>query len=138
MYTRAGTPTSEGFDYNTDVKGTVKVVSALHPLSAALIKDDPEIYRLRALPITEFLMSRTKYLYNIMPGEAGQNAARDMKGPAAEVSELAELYHLSREQSPVFRHYALQLAGKPRRAQSADDQRWRDVLGQARTLSTDR
>jgi hypothetical protein len=104
-----------GFDYNTDVKGTVKVVSALHPLSLALIQDDPEIYRLRALPITEFLMSRTKYLYNVLPEEAGQNAARDMKGPAAEVSELAELYQMSRAQSPVFRNYALQLAGKPRR-----------------------
>jgi hypothetical protein len=104
-----------GFDYNTDVKGTVKVVSALHPLAASLVQDDPEIYRLRALPITEFLMSRTKYLYNALPEEAGQNAARDMKGPAAEVSELAELYQISREQSPVFRHYALELAGKPRR-----------------------
>jgi len=104
----------KGFDYNTDVKGTVKVVSALHPLAASLVQDDPEIYRLRALPITEFLMSRTKYLYNALPDEAGQNAARDMKGPAAEVSELAELYEMSREQSPVFRHYALQLAGKPR------------------------
>lgn len=104
----------KGFDYNTDVKGTVKVVSALHPLSAALIQDDPEIYRLRALPMTEFLMSRTKYLYNALPDEAGQNAARDMQGPAAEVSELAELYQMSRGQSPVFHHYALQLAGKPR------------------------
>jgi hypothetical protein len=104
----------KGFDYNTDVKSTVKVVSALHPLSAALIKDDPEIYRLRALPMTEFLMSRTKYLYNVLPDESGQNAARDMKGPAAEVSELAELYQMSRQQSPVFRRYALELAGKPR------------------------
>jgi hypothetical protein len=104
----------KGFDYNTDVKGTVKVVSALHPLAASLVQDDPEIYRLRALPMTEFLMSRTKYLYNALPDEAGQNAARDMKGPAAEVSELAELYQMSHEQSPVFRHYALQLAGKPR------------------------
>jgi hypothetical protein len=105
----------KGFDYNTDVKGTVKVVSALHPLAASLIQDDPEIYRLRALPITEFLMSRTKYLYNTAGGDTGQNAARDMQGPAAEVSELAELYQMSREQSPVFRHYALELAGKPRR-----------------------
>jgi hypothetical protein len=106
----------KGFDYNTDVKGTVKVVSALHPLAASLIQDDPEIYRLRALPITEFLMSRTKYLYNTTAvGESGQNAARDMQGPAAEVSELAELYQMSHEQSPVFRHYALQLAGKPRK-----------------------
>ncbi|HJY38639.1 MAG TPA: hypothetical protein VJ299_14275, partial [Steroidobacteraceae bacterium] len=105
----------KGFDYNTDVKGTVKVVSALHPLAASLIQDDPEIYRLRALPMTEFLMSRTKYLYNALPGESGQNAARDMQGPAAEVSELAELYQMSRQQSAVFQHYALQLAGKPRR-----------------------
>ena len=106
----------KGFDYNTDVKSTVKVVSALHPLAVSLMQDDPEIYRLRALPITEFLMSRTKYLYNALPvGESGQNAARDMQGPAAEVSELAELYQMSQEQSPVFRHYALQLAGKPRR-----------------------
>jgi hypothetical protein len=105
----------KGFDYNTDVKSTVKVVSALHPLAASLVQDDPEIYRRRALPITEFLMSRTKYLYNVEPvGESGQNAARDMKGPAAEVSELAELYQVSRGQSPVFRHYALQLSGKPR------------------------
>lgn len=103
-----------GFDYETDVRGTVKVVSALHPLSAAIIQDDPEIYRRRALPITEFLMSRTKYLYNAIPSEDGQNAARDMKGPAAEVSELAELYQMSRGQSPVFLHYAKTLAGKPR------------------------
>jgi len=103
----------KGFDYS-DVIGTVKVVSALHPLSTALIQDDPEIYRLRALPVTEFLMSRTKFLYNSLPDVAGQNAARDMKGPAAEVSELVELYKMSRGQSPVFRHYALQLAGKPR------------------------
>jgi hypothetical protein len=106
----------KGFDYNTDVKSTVKVVSALHPLAVSLMQDDPEIYRLRALPITEFLMSRTKYLYNALPvGESGQNAARDMQGPAAEVSELAELYQMSQQRSPVFRHYALQLAGKPRR-----------------------
>lgn len=103
-----------GFEYETDVRGTVKVVSALHPLSAALIQDDPEIYRRRALPITEFLMSRTKYLYNSIPSEAGQNAARDMKGPAAEVSELAELFQMSRRESPVFLHYATALAGKPR------------------------
>lgn len=103
-----------GFDYETDVRGTVKVVSALHPLSAAIVQDDPEIYRRRALPITEFLMSRTKYLYNSIDSEDGQNAARDMKGPAAEVSELAELYQMSRRESPVFLHYARDLAGKPR------------------------
>jgi hypothetical protein len=37
-----------------------------------------------------------------------------MKGPAAEVSELAELYQMSHGQTPVFLHYATTLAGKPR------------------------
>lgn len=139
-----------GFDYETDVRGTVKVVSALHPLSAAIIQDDPEIYRRRALPITEFLMSRTKYLYNSIAAEDGQNAARDMKGPAAEVSELAELYQMSRRESPVFLHYATTLAGKPRQLNlkitSSGENFWdklafyrltgdRAQLDQARTLA---
>lgn len=107
-------PDLRGFDYESDVKGTVKVVSALHPLSMALITDDPEIYRRRALPVTEYLMSRTKYLYNSIGSIDVQNAARDMRGPAAEVSELGALYQFSRGASPVFKHYADLLENRPR------------------------
>ena len=55
-------PDLRGFDYSTDVQKTVKVVSALHPLSLAIVTDNESIYQRRALPMTEFLMSRQKYL----------------------------------------------------------------------------
>lgn len=104
-----------GFDYTTDVKGTVKVVSALHPLSVALITDDPEIYARRALPMMEYLMSREKYLFaQDEKHEEHQNPSHLLKGPAAEVSELAALYLMSQQRSPVFSHYAEALYGKPR------------------------
>lgn len=103
-----------GFDYTTDVADSVKVVSALHPLSLALITDNAEIYRRRALPMIEYLMSRQKYLFTRNPQEKSQGAAHLLRGPAAEVSELAALYLFSQQRSAVFRAYAEQLLTQPR------------------------
>lgn len=104
----------KAFDYTTDVAGTVKLVSALHPLSVAMITDNEEIYRRRALPMIEFLLSRQKYLFSMREDIKGQSASHFMKGPAAEVSELAALFSMSRGRSAVFRHYAEDLYDKPR------------------------
>jgi hypothetical protein len=103
-----------GFDYTTDVSQTVKVVSALHPLSLALLTDNEEIYRRRALPIIEYLMSRQKYLFTADPGETGQSASHLLRGPSAEISELAALNLFSQRRSEVFRYYAETLLDKPR------------------------
>jgi hypothetical protein len=105
----------KAFDYTTDVPGTVKLVSALHPLSVAIIRDDPEIYRRRALPMIEYIMSRQKYLYSVSDTITGQNASHLMKGPCAEVSELSALYSMSLNRSPVFSYYADLLSKTPRR-----------------------
>jgi hypothetical protein len=104
----------KGFDYTTDVGGTVKVVSALHPLSVALVTDNREIFRRRALPVTEYLMSREKYLFSVAPDIEGQNPSHFLRGPSAEVSELAALFEMSGGRSAVFRHYAETLNDKPR------------------------
>ncbi|MBS1813292.1 MAG: hypothetical protein JSS87_00280 [Acidobacteria bacterium] len=96
----------KGFDYATDVPGTVKLVSALHPLSLAIVRDNPEIYNRRALPMMEYMMSRQKYLFSMSPEIEGQNPSHLMKGPAAEVSELSALYAFSQDRSPVFRYFA--------------------------------
>lgn len=104
----------KGFDYTTDVAGTVKVVSALHPLSVALMTDSREVFRRRALPIAEYLMSREKYLFSVATGIEHQNPSHFMRGPAAEVSELSALFLMSGGRSPVFRHYAEVLNEKPR------------------------
>lgn len=104
----------KAFDYTTDVPGSVKLVSALHPLSLALVTDSEEIYRRRALPMIEYLMSRQKYLFATKEDIKGQNASYLMKGPAAEVSELSALFQMSSNRSRVFRHYAEALYDKPR------------------------
>jgi hypothetical protein len=107
-------PDLRGSDFSTDIPGSVKNVSALHPLSIALITDNEEIYRRRALPMTEYMLSRQKYLF--MPREDRQNlhASHFMKGPAAEVSELVSLFHMFQGRTEVFRHHALDLYDKPR------------------------
>lgn len=104
----------KAFDYSTDVAGTVKLVSALHPLSLALITDSEEIYRRRTLPMIEYLMSRQKYLFAKKEGITGQNASHLMKGPSAEVSELAALHLMSQKRAAVFRRYVEDLYDKPR------------------------
>lgn len=104
----------KAFDYTTDVKHTVKLVSALHPLSMAVITDNEEIYQRRAKPMIEYLMSREKYLFSSVEGVTSQSPSHAMKGPAAEVSELGALYAFSQQRTPVFSHYAAELLDKPR------------------------
>lgn len=121
----------KGSDYTTDVPGTVKNVSALHPLSIAYITDDEEVFRYRALPKIEFMLSREKYLFSIHPGTRTQSPSHYMHGPAAEVSELASLYNFSQGNSPVFRHYAFQLSGKTRHlnlAMPSEADSWQNKL----------
>ena len=102
-------------NYVTDVAGTVKNVSALHPLSVAIVSDDEQVFRRRALPMTEYMLSREKYLFSLAEDTKGQNPSHYLRGPAAEVSELAALYTYSKGNSPAFKQYALDLAGKTRK-----------------------
>lgn len=104
----------KGSDYSTDVPGSVKNVSALHPLSIALITHNKDIYRRRGLPMTEYLLSRQKYLFGTREDVTHQGASHLMRGPAAEVSELVSLFHMFSGKTEVFRHYAKDLFDKPR------------------------
>jgi hypothetical protein len=103
-----------GSDYTTDVPGTVKNVSALHPLSLALVTDNPDIYQRRALPMMEYLLSRQKYLFAIREGITGQGASHLLRGPAAEVSELAALFEMTGRRNSVLSESAVSLFDKPR------------------------
>ena len=121
----------KGSDYTTDVPGTVKNVSALHALSIAYVTDNEEVFRYRALPTVEYMLSREKYLFSIHPGTRGQSPSHYMRGPAAEVSELASLYNYSQGNSPVFSHYAFQLSGITRHlnlAMSSEANSWQNKL----------
>ncbi len=103
-----------GFSYATDMPGAVKNVTALHPLSVALVADEEEIFTDRIQPLLEYLMSREKFLFS-NTGEVGsQTATSNLRGPAFPVSELAELHSLSKGNNPVFLHHARELYDKDR------------------------
>jgi len=99
----------KGCAYSTDVPGAVKNVSSLSPLNLALVTDDEEIFRRRAYPIVEYMLSREKFLFSLDPEQKIQSPSRALKGPCAPVSELAALYGITHGASPVFRQLADQL-----------------------------
>lgn len=103
-----------GCAYDTDVPGSVKNVSSLHPLSVALVADDENIFLRRVRPIVEAMMSREKFLFTIDPNVKGQGASARLLGPCAPVSELAALYSVSGQRAPVFLRAAEKLFGKTR------------------------
>lgn len=103
----------KGPSYETDVPGAVKNVSSLHPLSIALVTDDPEIYRRRALPILEFILSRNNMLFSLKPGaNPTQVPARSLGGPCARLSELAALHSISKGATPAFLQLAQHMYGQ--------------------------
>ena len=104
----------KGCAYSTDVPGAVKNVSALNPLNLALVADDEAIFRQRAYPIAEYLLSREKFLFSLDPEQKIQSPSRALKGPSAPVSELAALYGITHEASPVLRRLATELMGTDR------------------------
>jgi hypothetical protein len=103
-----------GCAYDTDAPGTVKNVSALHPLAVALVTDDAEIYRRRARPIIEFMMSREKFLFAPNPDIKIQNPGWLLNGPCAPLSELTALYSMSQGRNPIFLTFAEKMLGVDR------------------------
>ena len=110
----------KGCSYSTDVPGAVKNVSSLNPLNLALVTDDEEIFRKRAYPILEFMLSREKFLFSLDPKQKIQSPSRALLGPCAPVSELATLYGITHGASPIFRLHAERMLGK-RRTLNLDD-----------------
>lgn len=103
-----------GFAYDTDVPGAVKNVSALHPLSLALVTDRPEIYTRLARPLMEFFVSRERFLFTTDPKVKGQSASSRLGGLGAPLTEYANLYAMSGARTPFFRTAAEGLFGRDR------------------------
>jgi hypothetical protein len=131
----------KGCAYSTDVPGAVKNVSSLNPLELALVTDDEEIFRKRAYPIVEYMLSREKFLFSLDPKQKIQSPSRALTGPCAPVSELAALYGITKGASPVFRRLAESLAAKNRTLNLDDVSEgasWQNQLALFRETGEDR
>mgnify|MGYP001145111459 CR=1 FL=1 len=130
----------KGSDYLQDVPGTVKNVSALHPLSVSLTMGSQEIYRKRALPMMEYMMSRQKYLFGVDTTIKYQSPSMYLKGPNAEIGELSGLYQMTNFQNDAFLAEIERLFGKPRMlnltTQTKSDS-WQDYLARYKISRND-
>jgi hypothetical protein len=128
--------TLRGATYSTDVPGAVKNVSSLHPLGAALVTDDPQIFHARARPMIEYILSREKFLFATRPDIQIQNPSWLLKGPCCPLSELTALSTISGGRCTPFLPLAEQAYGRDRvfnlTAVTRGD-RWQNALALYRT-----
>jgi len=91
-----------GAAYDTDVPGSVKNVSSLHPLGVALVTDSPEIFQTRARPMVEYGISRERFLFTTDPTVQGQGAKANLEGPGIPLSELTAIDEISGGRNEVL------------------------------------
>ena len=86
-------PEYKGFSYENDAPGTTKNVSAVHPASLALVFDDKALYDNRALPLSEYMMSRNDLNYKYV--ETASAGSNKLGSPTMKMNEYAALYQMS-------------------------------------------
>jgi len=105
----------KGSDYRFDAPNTVKNVSALHALGLAMVTGNETIYKLRALPMIAYVMSREKFLFSIedKPHQT-QSPSHLLKGPCVDIGELSGLAQMTEGKTPAFKAELNRLFGKSR------------------------
>jgi hypothetical protein len=119
----------KGCSYETDAPNTIKNVSSLNPLEIAIITDNEEIFKKRAYPYIEYMLSREKFLFTLDENQKIQGPSYTLEGPCAPVSELTALYSIFGKATSAF----LELAEEKHLAESGNH--WDNALALYRVTS---
>lgn len=97
------------YNYWSDQQGIFKPFSPLFGLSAAIITDDEEYYRTRALPMVEFALSRKNNVfspYNVQPSGMVGTISAPLGSPYVDAGQLTSLAGMFQDRTFAFAHYA--------------------------------
>jgi len=93
------------YDYFTDKTGIYKPFSPLYGLSAAIVTDDEDFFRERALPAMEFAISRRSSVfapYDNSDNKQANSALRTVGVPYPGYAQLLSLYEILQRRTPVL------------------------------------
>lgn len=99
------------YNYWSDKSGVFKPFSPLFGLAAAVVMDDEEFYRERALPIVEFSLSRMSNVfspYDVHDTGMVSTEDRRLGSPYVSVGQLSTMWSLYKERNEIFRYCANQ------------------------------
>lgn len=97
--------------FRQDFPGSVKNSTATYPAMMALVRDDGKLWRERAQPTWEFMLSRREILFALDAAVAGvDNTVID--GPATVPSEYGAMHALTGAWDRTNVEYAIRMAGE--------------------------
>jgi hypothetical protein len=91
------------YDYYTDKTGVYKPFSPLPGLSAAIVTDDEEFFRLRARPAVEYALSRRTSVfapYDTADNKQARSFGRALGAPYPGYAQLVSLHELFQRRTP--------------------------------------
>ncbi len=89
----------KGYSYETDIPNSVKNTSALPIHSMAFVVNDSTIFRERAIPITEFMLSRKSFNYS---ADGNSGAGNTLSDGCMSISEMMGYYMTGNNYSEAF------------------------------------
>ncbi|WP_430813837.1 DUF7594 domain-containing protein [Carboxylicivirga sp. RSCT41] len=117
----------KGYSYETDIPNSVKNTSALPIHSMAFVVNDSVMFKERALPITEYMLSRESFNYS-KDGTSGtgQTAPNDLGDPCMNISEMMGYYITGSNYSHAF--WDLAVDNAINYSNNAFEKEWRENM----------
>jgi hypothetical protein len=103
-------PEQKYYNYWSDQSGIFKPFSPIFGLSAAVVLDDEDFYRQRALPVVEMGISREGNVFApyviVKTGQAEKSMQRRLGSPYLSIPQLVTLWELYQGRTYAFKFYA--------------------------------